>query len=62
MLNVGEVSQIAGIGQLIEIDDSILGILVHKKPDDVTANKSRATRNHDIPLEFHHIYAYDYLC
>lgn len=45
ILNVLEVSQIAGISQLVEVDDVVFGILVDKKSDYVAANKSGTASN-----------------
>lgn len=45
VFNVFEVGQIAGISQLVEVDDVVFGILVDKKSDYVAANKSGTASN-----------------
>ena len=54
VLNVLQVSEVAGIGQLVEIDDVILGILVHKQAHHVASNEACATGNDD--SSFHSLY------
>ncbi len=45
LLDVLQVSQIAGIGQLVEVDDVVIGVLVHKKAHHMAPNKACATSN-----------------
>ena len=47
VLYVLQVGEVAGIGQLVEVDDLIFGIFVHKKTNNVTADETSATGDDD---------------
>ena len=47
ILDVPQVGKIPGIGQLVEVDDPVIGVFVHEKADYVRADKARAARNQD---------------
>ena len=47
VLDVLEVSQVACIGQLVQIDDVVIGVLVHKQAHHMASNKACATSNND---------------
>ena len=47
VLNVFEVGEIARIRQLIEVDDVVLGVLVHKQAHYVASNKACTTSNYN---------------
>ena len=53
VLNIPEIGKIAGIGQLVDIDDPVVGIFAYKKPDDVAADESGSARDDYVSLEFH---------
>ena len=48
VLNVLQIGQIAGIGELVEIDDIILGILVHKEANNMASDESGAAGDNNI--------------
>ena len=52
-LHIPEIGKIAGIGQLVDIDDPVVGIFAYKKPDDVAADESGSARDDYVSLEFH---------
>ena len=47
VLDVLEVGQVAGIRQFVEVNDVILGVLVHEQAHHVASNKACATSNND---------------
>ena len=53
VLDVLQVSEVASIRQLVEVDDVILGILVHKQAHHMAANEACATGNNDISFDIH---------
>ena len=55
ILDVLQIGKVAGIGQLVEVDDVILGILVHKQAHHVASYKACATGNDNSSF---HIYIY----
>ena len=50
ILNIFEACQITCIGQLIEVDDIILGILIYEKADNMTSDKACTTCDYDVTL------------
>ena len=48
-----EIGQITCVGQFIQVDNLVVGILVHKQSDHVTANKSGASGNDDASFAIH---------
>ena len=48
VLDVLEISKIAGIRQLVEVDDFILWIFVHEETNDMRADKACAASNNYI--------------
>ena len=48
-----QICEVAGIGQLVEVNDAILGILVHEEANDMGSDEACATCNHYISFEFH---------
>ena len=48
VLNVLEVGKVAGIRQLVEVDDAIVGILVHEEANNMRANESGSACNNYI--------------
>lgn len=48
VLNVFEVSQVASVGQLVEVDDFVLRVFVHKQAHHMAANKTGSTGNDDV--------------
>ena len=53
VLDVLQVSQITRISQLVQINDVILRILVHKQAHHVASNKACATSNNDCSFILH---------
>ena len=51
ILDVLQVCEVSGIGQLVEIDDVILGIFVDEKPYNMTADESGSASYDDV--KFH---------
>ena len=52
VLNIGEVSEVARIGQFVKIDDAVVGILVHEQAHNMRADKSRtAGDNYSFPFQ-----------
>ena len=47
ILDVPQVGKIPGIGQLVEVDDPVIGVFVHEKSYYVRADKARSARNQD---------------
>ena len=43
ILHIGKILEITGIGQLIHIDDMVIGILVHKKSYHMATDETGAT-------------------
>ena len=50
VLDILQVGQVARVGQLIDVDDVILGIFVHEKAYHMAPNEASATRDDDISL------------
>ena len=48
VLDVLEVGKITCIRQLVEVDDAIVGILVHEEANDMRANEACTACNYDI--------------
>ena len=55
VLNVFEVGKVSGVGQLIQIDDFILRVLVYKKSNHVATDKSGTTCDYYITFELFHV-------
>ena len=55
LLDIPQVGQIARIGQLVEVDDPVIGVFVHEKADYVRADKARAARDQDSTFRFHYL-------
>ena len=55
LLDIPQVGQIARIGQLVEVDDPVIGVFVHEKADYVRADKARAARDQDSAFRFHYL-------
>ena len=55
ILDVPQVGKIPGIGQLVEVDDPVIGVFVHEKADYVRADKARAARDQDSTFRFHYL-------
>ena len=47
-LDVLEVREVARVGQLVEIDNVVLGVLVHEQANDMASDKARAAGDDDI--------------
>ena len=47
VLNVFQVGKVARISQTVEVDDVILGILVHEKANDMASNKAGSAGDDD---------------
>jgi len=50
LLDVLQVGQITGISEFVEVDDVIIGVLVHEKAHHVAPDKACAASNYYIPL------------
>lgn len=50
VLDVLEIGKVSRIGQLVKIDDVVLGIFVHKQPHDVRSDEPGPAGDHDIPF------------
>ena len=48
-----EVRQVAGIRQLVEVDDAVFGVFVYEQAYHMRADESRSACYHDVSLEFH---------
>ena len=48
VLDILQVGEVAGIGQLVEINDFILRILVDKEPDNMAADESGTAGDDDV--------------
>ena len=53
VLHVLQVGKVAGIGQLVEVDDAVLGILVYEQAHYVGADEARSACDDYVTLEFH---------
>ena len=51
LLNILQIGQIPGIGQLVEVDNMIVGLFRNEKPYDMRTDKSGSTGNDDIAFE-----------
>ena len=58
VLHVLQVGQVAGVGQLVQVDDTILGVFVHEQAHHVGTDEARAARYHDVSLEFHFVFVF----
>jgi len=47
VLDIPEVREVAGIGQLVQVDDPVIRILVHEQPHDVAADEAGTAGNED---------------
>ena len=45
VLNVLQVGKIAGVGQFVEVDDTVIGILVYEEAHDMAPDKARTARD-----------------
>ena len=52
VLDVLQVGEVAGIGQLVEVYDSIIGIFVYKQAHDMASDKAGASGYKDVTLHF----------
>ena len=52
ILHIPEVGEIAGVGQLVEVDDAVFGIFVDEEADHVGADEARAAGYQDVALHF----------
>ena len=50
ILDIFEVCEVARIGEFVEVDDAVLGILVYEQPHNVRANKTRTASDNNITL------------
>ena len=48
VLDVLQIGEVAGIGQFVEVNDVILGILVHEQAHHVTSDEACAASNDDV--------------
>ena len=53
VLNVLEVGQVAGVGELVEINDLVVRVFVDKKSDYMAADKSGPAGDNDMTFKFH---------
>ncbi len=53
ILDVFQIGEIARIGQFVEVDDEIVGVLRHEKPHDMRPDESRTARDEDAPFSVH---------
>lgn len=53
VLDVVQVSQVAGVGQLVEVDDVVVGVLVDEQADYMAADETGTAGDYDVSLEFH---------
>ena len=56
VFNVFQVGQVAGIGQLVQVDDVIFGVFVYKQSYDVGADEAGTTGDDDVT--FHILYLF----
>ena len=49
VLDILEIGQVSGVSQLIEVDDAIIRIFVHKEAYHMTSYKARTPCNNDRP-------------
>ena len=54
VLDVPEVGEVARIGEFVEVDDVVVGVLVDEEPHHVAADEAGATSNQDITFECCH--------
>ena len=50
LLDVSKVGEVASIGQLVEVDDPVIGVFGHEKTDHMRADEARAARDEDSAL------------
>ena len=55
LLDILQISQVAGVGQLIQVYDSVLGVLVHEEAHDVTPDEASAAGYENITFIVHSI-------
>ena len=53
ILNVFQVGQIAGIREFVEVDNAVVGVLVHEKAYHVAADESGSAGNQNAVLIIH---------
>ena len=58
VLDVLEVGEVAGIGQLVEVDDLVFGIFVDEEADDVAADEAGAASDDDGSFRTHIFFFY----
>jgi len=56
VLNIAQICQITGISQFIEINDTVVRILVHQQPHHMRTDKTRTSGHQQIP--FSHNFSY----
>ena len=61
VLHILQVGEVTCISQLVQIDDFVLRILVHKQAHHMTSNEASTTCNHNVSLEFHNVKHYSFL-
>ena len=57
-LDVLQVGKVAGIGQLVEVDNAVLGILVYEQAHYVGADEARSACDDYVTLEFHDLFLF----
>ena len=60
VLHILQIGEVARIRQLVEVDDFVLWILVHKKANHMATNEASPACNHNVSLEFHHVKHYSF--
>lgn len=58
VLYVLQVGQIAGIGQLVKVDDTVFRVFIHKQAYYMTTDKTCTTCDYDVSLKFHVYYSF----
>ena len=56
ILYILEIREVAGIGELVDVDYAVVGIVLHEQSHDVAADESRTSGYHYIPFEIHMSY------
>jgi len=54
VLYVPEVGEVARVGEFVEVDDVVVGVLVDEEPHHVAADESSSAGNQDITFECCH--------
>ena len=55
LLDVSQVGEVARIGQLVEVDDPVIGVFGHEKTDHMRADEARTARDEDSAFQFHYL-------